>query len=260
MLAFDPGFTRLRLGLRASLSAAASTAVLYECARLVGLPPSDALLGIIIPMMGAVLITDPSSRDQKITFALVPVVAVVMATIGTVLAPSRVANTIGFAIVIFCAVYARTFRQRGTALGMIAFMTYFFAVFFHAPIAELPIVLASVVLGAAVTYVVRFVVLPDHPRAILAESIEAFRARASSALGAIVRAVALSSTPATRRSARGWRRVHARLAALNESALAMEEEVGESRADADCAAVDQRRVDHRSSDRSDRRRRRIGCG
>ena len=82
-------------------------------------------------------------------------------SLGVWLAEVPWMSQLGLVGVCFAAVYIRRFGSRGLALGMVGWMSYFFALFFHAPLQALPAMLASVVAGLAVAYVVRFRIVPD---------------------------------------------------------------------------------------------------
>ncbi|WP_144205995.1 hypothetical protein [Mycobacterium tilburgii] len=47
------------------------------------------------------------------------------------LAPHNIAAAAVFVVVVFVAVYIRPVRPRGRALGMVAFISYFFTLYLH---------------------------------------------------------------------------------------------------------------------------------
>jgi hypothetical protein len=71
---------------------------------------------------------------QRITMALLPVPAALAITAAALLAPHRVASDVVFVVIVFAAVYIRRFGARGRALGMVAFMAYFFTLYLRASI------------------------------------------------------------------------------------------------------------------------------
>lgn len=75
-------------------------------------------------MIAARSVNEPDPRQQRITMALLPLPAALSLTAAALLAPHRLAADVGFVLVVFSAVYIRRFGAR--ALGMVAFMAYFF--------------------------------------------------------------------------------------------------------------------------------------
>ena len=68
-----------------------------------------------------------------------------------------------FVVVVFAAVYLRRFGSRGRALGMVAFMAYFFTLYLRAGISELPWMIGAVVVGTVCTFVMSTYVSPIGP-------------------------------------------------------------------------------------------------
>ena len=71
------------------------------------------------------------------------------------LSPHPLIADVGFVLVVFTAVYVRRFGPRGTALGMVTFMSYFFSLYLRAKFSELPWLIGATLvviisLGAAV--------------------------------------------------------------------------------------------------------------
>ena len=86
--------------------------------------------------------------------ALLPVpVAALSSTVAALLAPDQLASDIVFGVVVFIAVYIRRFGPRGRALGMVAFMAYFFNLFLRAGVHELPWMIVAVLVGTLSTFV-----------------------------------------------------------------------------------------------------------
>ncbi len=100
--------------------------IMYLVTRATRQPLTVAFLGVVITMVAARSVNEADPRRQRITMALLPVPAALAITAATVLAPHNVASEVVFVVVVFAAVYARRFGTRGRALGMVAFMAYFF--------------------------------------------------------------------------------------------------------------------------------------
>jgi uncharacterized membrane protein YccC len=157
-----------------------------------------------------------------------------MATIcvATVVSPSVWAASLVLCAIVFAAVLARARGPRGTAVGMLAFMGYFFAVFIRARPADLPRLAASVLVGAAAAYLARFALVRDRPDRVRARVLRAFAARLRLLLDQV--AAELLSPVA---NPAGQRRIRRQTGRLNELALALEEAAGRSRQSPPVAAI-----------------------
>ena len=111
------------------------------------------MLGVVITMIAARSVNEPDPHRQRITMALLPVPAALSITAAALLAPHKIASDVVFVVVVFAAVYVRRFGPRGRALGMVAFMAYFFTLYLRASISELPWMIGAVVVGTVCTFV-----------------------------------------------------------------------------------------------------------
>ncbi|MEV7157787.1 FUSC family protein [Streptomyces misionensis] len=173
LAAWDPGLLRLTAGLRTVASIALTLAVLAALRA----PVPLLVAGAIAAMVATFAIREKQRGPQAVTLALGLPVALVSVTLGTLLSRYVIAGDLFFVVLIACAVYGRRFGDRGTALGLIGFQTYFLSLFVHATPALLPklygVVLTAFVCGA----LVRFVLLPQTPAGTLERLRQAFRAR-----------------------------------------------------------------------------------
>lgn len=224
ILAADPGLVRLRMGGRASLTAFLSTVVLYYAARWLGLPVTTAIVGVALAMVASILVNDPSSRQQQFTMLMVAPVAGATLTIGTILAGNHAVSDTILVLVIFVAFFVRGFGPRAMALGMVAFWGYFYAIFFHAKIEQLPWMVAAIGVAIAIAFVLRFSLLKDSPSTIFDATLRAFRARVQVLLADLATLAA-----ACRPQSHMMRRLQKSIAKLNETALALEDQAGASR-------------------------------
>lgn len=218
LVASDPDLGRLRLAGRATLAALAATVVLDQLAQAIHQPTAVALVGIAMAMMGSVVVNDPAPRDQKITMALVPVVASVVVVAGTLVSLSAWLRAVVCLAIVFVAVLVRRFGPRGMALGMIAFLAYFNAIFFHARLAQLPLMIGGIFVASALAYGVRFWIVRERPAAILRRRLSALRRTIAMALFHLAGVAADG-----RWSKRRLRAVQRAMGTVNESALAIEE-------------------------------------
>ena len=210
----DPGLLRLRMATRTTAALACSLVMLFLLTRATGQPLTVALLGVVITMIAARSVNEPDPHQQRITMALLPVSAAVSITAAALLAPHKIAADVVFVVVVFTAVYIRRFGARGRALGMVAFMAYFFTLYLRASISELPWMIWAVVVGTLCTFVMSAYVLPDRPERVLSATIRALRARM-----AIVVDTTADTVRTGRLDERRRRHMRARITRLNETAL-----------------------------------------
>ncbi|GBG40683.1 membrane protein [Mycobacterium montefiorense] len=221
----DPGLLRLRMATRTTTALACSLTMLFVLTRATGQPLTVALLGVVITMIASRSVNEPDSRQQRITMALLPLPAALSIIAAAALAPYQVAADTVFVIVVFTAVYIRRFGPRGRALGMVAFMAYFFTLYLRASLSELPWMIGAVVVGTVCTFVMTTYVLPDHPERVLRATIRALRARM-----AIVVDTTADAVRTGRLDERRQRQMRARTIRLNETALMVQSQI-EDKAD-----------------------------
>lgn len=216
----DPGLLRLRMASRTTAALACSLLALYLLTRATGQPLTVALLGVVITMIAARSVTEPDPRQQRITMALLPVPAGLSITAAALLAPNQLAADMVFVVVVFVAVYIRRFGTRGRALGMVAFMAYFFTLYLRASPGELPWMIGAVLVGTLCTFVMSSYVLPDRPERVLRATIRSLRARM-----AIVVDTTADAIRAGRLDERRRRRIRTRIARLNATALMVQSQI-----------------------------------
>ncbi len=217
---------------RTTAALGCSLVMLYLLTRATGQPLTVALLGVVITMIAARSVNEPDPHQHRITMALLPLAAALSLTAAALLAPHLIAADIGFVVVVFTAVYVRRFGARGRALGMVAFMAYFFTLYLRASVSELPAsvselpwMIGAVVVGTLSTFVMSAYVLPDRPEGVLRSTIRALRARMAIVVDTTAEAVRTGRFDERRR-----RRIRARIIRLNETALMVQNQI-EDKAD-----------------------------
>ncbi|OBJ48450.1 FUSC family protein [Mycobacterium sp. 1423905.2] len=220
MVGSDPGLLRLRMATRTTAALACSLLALFVLTRATGQPLTVALLGVVITMIAARSVNEPDPRQQRITMALLPLPASFCIAAAALLAPHQIAADTMFVLIVFVAVYIRRFGPRGRALGMVAFMAYFFTLYLRAAPSELPWMVGAVLVGTLCTYVMSTYVLPDRPERVLRATIRSLRARM-----AIVVDTTADGLRAGPLDERRRRRMRARIARLNETALMVQSQI-----------------------------------
>ncbi len=171
--ASDPGLLRLMAGLR-TVAAIALTLVVLA---VLGTDVTHLVAGAMTAMVATFAIKEKQVRGQAVTLALGLPVALAAVSLGALLHSQVIAGDAFFVALIFGAVYCRRFGDRGTALGLIGFQTYFVSLFVGVTASALPHLALTLVIAFACSAVVRFTVVPETPQRILRWLRGAFRAR-----------------------------------------------------------------------------------
>ncbi|WP_235687080.1 FUSC family protein [Tomitella gaofuii] len=208
----DPGRLRLRKAATVAISAALAMAVLILVTTSYDEPITVALLGTVIAVQAAAAVKDSTQRARVTTTLLIPFPAAAAVTLATGLLTVDPLAEIGFIAVLFCAVWVRRWGPRGEALGMVAFIAYFFSLFLHSTVDDIAMFCVAIIVGAACTLLIRVVVLPERPRLEIRRLARALRAASIEAVDA-----------ASDRAHCDLGRLRGRLDGLGETALMIED-------------------------------------
>jgi uncharacterized membrane protein YgaE (UPF0421/DUF939 family) len=216
----DPGLLRLRMASRTTAALGSALLILFLLTKATGQPLTVALLGVLITMTSARSVNEPNPRRHKISMALLPVPAALAITTAAAVAPHPVVADAAFVLVVFTAVYVRRFGPRGTALGMVTFMSYFFTLYLRAKFSELPWLIGAVLVGTMCSFVWSVYLLPDRPESILRENIRSLRARMAIVVDTTAETVRAGQLDERRR-----RRLRIRTRRLNETAMMVQGQI-----------------------------------
>ncbi|MFI0259686.1 FUSC family protein [Streptomyces sp. NPDC017056] len=232
--ASDPGLLRLMAGLR-TVAAIALTLVVLA---VLGTDVTHLVAGAMTAMVATFAIKEKQVRGQAVTLALGLPVALAAVSLGALLHSRIIAGDVFFVALIFGAVYCRRFGDRGTALGLIGFQTYFVSLFVGATLSALPVLALTLAIGFACSAVVRFTVVPETPQRILQWLRGAFRARVAQLVATHIEL--LDAGPDQLDKVLDDLRRHT--ARLHESALMIQGRLEDGTRDPATAALLQRRV------------------
>jgi uncharacterized membrane protein YccC len=216
----DPGLLRLRMTGRTMTALTSAMLILFLLSKATGQPLTVALLGAVITMIAEQTVNEPDPRRHTITMALLPIPAALAITVAALLAPHVLASDVVFVMVVFIAVYLRRFDPRGTALGMVTFMAYFFTLYLRATTADLPWMIVAVVVGTICSFVWSAYLMPDRPVSVLRRTIRSLRARMTIVVDTTAEAVQAGQLDKRRR-----RRMRIRLSRLNQTALMVQGQI-----------------------------------
>ncbi len=218
----DPGLLRLRMAVRTTGALATALAVLFSLTKATGQPLTVALLGALITMVSARSVNEPDPHRQRVTMALLPLPTAAAITAAALVTPYPVIGDILFVAVVFIAVYVRRFGPRGTTLGMVTFMAYFFSLYLRAQFSELPWLIGATVIGTLCSFVWATFLMPDRPESVLRANIRSLRARMAIVVDTTAEAVRRGSL-----DERQARRLRIRAVKLNETALMVQTQIEE---------------------------------
>ncbi len=229
-VASDPGLTRLFSAVRVTLSVAVAVLVTGFAARTFHISTAVVILAAVIAMQTSLSVNDPHPHT---TTLLIPLPGTLGIVLGALTSAHQGPAEVGFLVVLFAAVAVRRFGQRWTAFGTIATLAYFLALFLGITVAQLPALIASIAVAVAVTFLIRFAVLRIPPGWTASRTVDAFRARVRLVV-ADARNV-LAAPPDDERTRRALRSARLR---LNETALAIEGQLGDESSDVARAVFD----------------------
>ncbi|MFC9766456.1 FUSC family protein [Rhodococcus jostii] len=172
----DPGRLRLRAATATTITVVLAMVVLLPGSDVIGQPLTVALLGTVVAMQSSAAVKDRDQHSRVITTLLLVFPAIAAVSMSAVLSQFGKVADVGFIAVLFAAVWVRRYGPRGTALGMVAFICYFFALFLRAEPGQIPILAVSIVAGVGISLLVRTVILPDRPGLELKRLVRALRA------------------------------------------------------------------------------------
>ena len=175
LVASDPGRLRLRSAAATTLSLVLAMVALLAVTRVSHQPVTVAMLGTIVAMQSSAAVKDRQQRGRVVTTLLLFLPAAGAVSLAAFLSPLGKIADVGFIMVLFGAVWVRRFGPRGNALGMIAFISYFFALFLRASPGQIPVLAVAIAVGLGASLLVRTLIFPDRPRVEVRRLVRALR-------------------------------------------------------------------------------------
>ncbi|WP_151773938.1 FUSC family protein [Streptomyces abyssomicinicus] len=231
--ASDPGLLRLTAGLRTVSSLALTLGVVG----VFGAQVEQLVAGAMAAMVATFAVREKEWRGQALSLTAGLPVAWLALTLGTLLSGTFVGVAV-FVVLIFGAVYCRRFGDRGFALGMIAFQSYFLSQFLGVGTDGLVGLYWPVGAGFACSALIRFGVVQAGPEQVLGRLRAAFRARFAQLVSAQIDL--LDAGPDQIEKALDH--VRGRTARLHETAMMIQGRLTEGTPDDRAASLVQRRI------------------
>ena len=186
----DPGLTRLRLAAIAVTAMIARRSWWSPRLRAL-LDPSEPVTVLlftgVLAMISNLAVNEPTLPRRRATTALLMACPRRRAPWpGRSSSPYPIASAVSFVVVMVVAVWVRRYGPRGFALGMAAFMPFFFTQFLKVTPAQVPWLLdRGGRRASSSTLLLRGVVFAERPARTLRRMVTAFRARAHALVGEI---------------------------------------------------------------------------
>ncbi len=176
----DPALSRVKMGARVTLTIVASILALIGIhIAVVPLPPISYALAIVLSIEGGVAVRDRTPAEQLKTRAMGCATSLLCITLAALLESNRIVADVAFLCVILVATLARVYGQRGFAIGMFAFISYFIGAYLRPTFGELPLAALGPVLAVAFGHLIRTRLLADDWRRDLLTAMNAIETRVS---------------------------------------------------------------------------------
>lgn len=174
----DPGLGRLRGALGAVVCVGTALPVQLGVGSLLGYPGQigfiTTMFGAVVAMLGANALGG-SDRWAKVRTAVFFPVAVAAGVVPATLTSGRqLYQVVGFAVVLFLAVWVRRFGLNFFFYGFMAWMGFFFATFLQATLTLVPELLVATVVSTLWVLLLSTTVFRANPRAVLHSTLTAF--------------------------------------------------------------------------------------
>jgi uncharacterized membrane protein YccC len=224
-VASDPGLARLRQAVKVAVAVATTLGIEYLLSLAVGTPAvSLMLLGAVTAMLTATSVKE-NRRRQVLRAALpIPPIGVAGLALGVLAGEAHLLGVIMFVAVSFVAVWMRRFGPRFFGYGFLLWQAYFFALFLHSPLGDLPDLILAVLVASVWVGLLLLTVLYDDPQAKLRQVVAALRARARAVISGCLD---LLDEP---RNQRLRRRLRGQLVQLSEVVLLLDGQLADERA------------------------------
>lgn len=185
--AADPGRIRLRSAAATTFSLLLAIGAMLAFTRAAGQPVTVAMLGAVVAMQASAAVKDRDQRSRNITTVLLFFPAIGAMALAAVLTPHGKIVDVGFIAVLFAAVWVRRYGPRGNALGMVAFISYFFVMFLRTPVHQIPVLAVAVAVGIVSSLLVHVLLFPERPRVEARRLLSALRTASLSTLDVATR-------------------------------------------------------------------------
>ncbi|RFU45149.1 FUSC family protein [Paraburkholderia sp. DHOC27] len=212
LLVADPGLVRLQTALRVALACLLSGTVSIAWTAAHHLPVTLVAPAVLFSMIAPLFVRDARRGAWFITLLCLYVCGCVCFAVAAGLSHAPLAGDAGFLLVMFVGMLCQACGPRALGCVLIAVVTYYLGLYLHPTLMELVQTLALSVVGPLAVALAGRVLVPMHAARTLRLAIHTVTLRAERLL-------------ATRQSTTRQLPPVAQLSALNEAALALEEQL-----------------------------------
>ena len=181
----DPDLSRLRSASTTITCLMVVAIILFALAAITGQSAAGAIPGLILTMLACNAVREPRPKPRAVSILLLVPSSIAAVTIASSTHDVPLVADIVFVAIAMAAVFVRVIGQRGVPIGMVAFMSYFIAIFTKVTFAELPAVACAVTIAALVVIALRYLLRPRHPDRDLRRMLTALGVRAGRVLDAL---------------------------------------------------------------------------
>lgn len=179
----DPGHVRLINALAVALAVLTSTVTAWLIVHFLHGDPALVSIGGFLSLQMGFMVKDKTAHARLVTTALLAWAIMASFCVATVLGRWRWAEILTFVTLAGVLTWVRQFGPRATALGTAGFLAYFFALFQHPPLDQLPYFCLVALTSAASALLFRFLLLSNHfPRRRLQRLLDELRGSSAAAL------------------------------------------------------------------------------
>ena len=214
----DPDRSRLRLASTTIVTLVVVAVALFLGAAATGQAVTAVIPGVILAMIASMAVREVKPGPRALTILLLVPASLASISLAALLAQWPFIVDAVFVAVAVGSVYLRALGPRGTALGMLAFMSYFLAVFVRITPQELPVVAAAQIVASGLTILLRLLLAPRRGGRDLQRMLAALGYRARRVIDALAEGVEEGGFDERLR-----RTVRSRLAASSSTASSVED-------------------------------------
>lgn len=163
-IARDPARTRLTSALAVSIGVLGSALLASTLVSAVHTDKALLAMAVFFSLQAGNAVKDRRALGRLITTALLLPAVVVATLLAAALSAYRPALIVLFILITGAAIWVRRFGPRAAAIGMLSFISYFFALFMHTTLADAAAACAVAVIAVGTQLVMRAVLLVTRPR------------------------------------------------------------------------------------------------
>ncbi|MCP3027989.1 FUSC family protein [Halobacillus sp. A5] len=198
LMASDPGRKRLHQAGKATISLMSSVFTILFILMITGGPElTPAIMGGIAGMMGIMVVNDETTALKKGTTLLLSLSAVIGVTSGSLLAWNAFLVSSLMIAVIFSGFYFSKYGSRYFSLGMVGFITIYFASFLQLPAEQFLWFYMAILIGISFAYLYNFIVFRGSAQ-LLKRSIYSFHRQANLTFQILIELLADETTDESR--------------------------------------------------------------